>query len=89
MGDFEAMPSGIVESSMRHHPLDLENLTSCLESGGRTMAAGQFYWGGILLKGNGGARSLAQRGWQSRFECIGISQTNCETDKSSRDESRS
>jgi hypothetical protein len=52
------------------------------------MAAGQFYWGGILLKSNGGARSLAQRGWQSRFECIGISQTNCETYKSSRDESR-
>ena len=54
---------GAAESSMRHHPLNLENLTSCPESGGRTMAAGQFYWGGILPKCNGGARSLAQRGW--------------------------
>ena len=53
------------------------------------MAAGQFYWGGILLKSNGGARRLAQPGWQSGFECIGISQPNCETYKSSRYESRS
>ncbi len=52
------------------------------------MAAGQFYWGGILLKSNGGARRWAQRGWQSRYECIGISPPNCETYKSSRDESR-
>ena len=74
---------------MRHHPLNVENLTPCLESGRRTMAAGQFYWGGILLKSNGGARSLAQHGWQSCIECIGISQTNCETDMSSRYESRS
>ena len=73
---------------MRHHPLVLGHLTAGLETGCGTMAAGQFYWGGILLKSNGGARSLAQHGWQSCFECIGISQTNCETYKSSRYESR-
>ena len=74
---------------MRHHPLVLGNLTCCLESGAGTVAAGQFYWGGILPKSNGGARRLAQRGWQSRVECMGTSQPNCETHKSSRYESRS
>ena len=73
---------------MRHHPLVLENLTPIREAGRGTLAAGQFYWGGILLKSNGGARSLAQRSWQLRVECKGTSQTNCETYKSSRYESR-
>ena len=73
---------------MRHHPLVLENLTPIREAGWGTLAAGQFYWGGILLKSNGGARRLAQPGWQSGVECIGTSQPNCETYKSSRYESR-
>jgi hypothetical protein len=73
---------------MRHHPLKLGDLTPCRETGWETMAAGQFYWGGILLKSNGGARRLAQPGWQPGLECIGISQPNCETYKSSRYESR-
>ena len=66
----------------------LSALTTSLESGRGTVAAGQFYWGGILLKSNGGARSLAQRSLQLRVECKGTSQTNCETYKSSRYESR-
>src|SRR4051794_33341042 len=57
-------------------------------SGRGTLAAGQFYWGGILPKSNGGVRSLAQPGWQSGVEYMDISQTNCETYKSSRCESR-
>ena len=73
---------------MRYHPLILNVLTSRPESGWGTVAAGQFYWGGILLKSNGGARRLAQHGWQSCVECKGISQPNCETYKSSRYESR-
>ena len=77
-----------MESSVRYHPLILDDLTSSLESGRGTLAAGQFYWGGILLKSNGGARRLAQRSWQLRVECKGISQPNCETYKSSRYESR-
>ena len=74
---------------MRHHPLILEHLTLAFLPRRGTMAVGQFDWGGLLLKSNGGARWLAQRGWQSRVECIGISQPNCETDMSSRCESRS
>ena len=53
-----------------------------------TVRAGQFDWGGFLPKSNGGARSLAQHGWQLCVERMGISQVNCETYKSSRCESR-
>ncbi len=51
------------------------------------MSDGQFDWGGRLLKGNGGAQRLAQRGRKSRNECKRISQPNCETYKSSSNES--
>ena len=74
---------------MKHHPLMLEQLTSARETGRGTLSAGQFYWGGILPKSNGGVRRLAQRGWQSRDEYMDISQPNCETHTSSRCESRS
>lgn len=36
------------------------------------MSDGQFCWGGILLKSNGGVQSLPHRGWQSREERKGI-----------------
>ncbi len=52
------------------------------------MSGGQFDWGGRLLKCNGGAQRFAQNGWKSFVECKGISELDCETDKSSRDESR-
>ena len=47
---------------MRYHPILMINLTTNYETSRGTVAAGQFYWGGILLKSNGGARSLAQHG---------------------------
>ena len=53
-----------------------------------TVRAGQFDWGGFLPKGNGGALSLAQHGLQPCVECMDRSQVNCETNKSSRCESR-
>ena len=53
------------------------------------MSDGQFDWGGRLLKSNGGVQRLAQRGRKSRSEYKRTSQLNCETHKSSRDESRS
>jgi hypothetical protein len=43
----------------------------------------------ICLKSNGGAPRFPQRGWQSRIECKGIRELNCESDRTSRDESRS
>ena len=53
-----------------------------------TVRAGQFDWGGFLPKSNGGARSLAQHGWQLCVEGMAISQVDCKTYKSSRCESR-
>jgi hypothetical protein len=58
-------------------------------SGSGTMHGRQFDWGGRLPKSNGGARWWAQTGRKSVVECNGISLPDCETDKSSRDESRS
>ena len=54
-----------------------------------TVSGRQFDWGGRLLKGNGGAQRSPQAGWKSASECIGIRGLDCETNKSSRDESRS
>ena len=56
-------------------------------SGWGTMSDGQFDWGGRLLKSNGGVQRLAQRGRKSRNEYKRISQPNCETYKSSSNES--
>ena len=52
------------------------------------MSGGQFDWGGRLLKSNGGAPRYPQYGWKSYNECKGIRVLDCETYKSSRDESR-
>jgi len=57
-------------------------------SGSGTAHGRQFDWGGRLPKSNGGARWWAQTGRKSVVECNGISPPDCETDKSSRDESR-
>ena len=56
-------------------------------SGWGTMSDGQFDWGGRLQKSNGGVQRLAQRGRKSRNEYKRISQPNCETYKSSSNES--
>ena len=57
-------------------------------SGPRTLSGGEFDWGGRLLNGNGGVRRFPQAVWKSAFECKGISRVNCETNKSSRWETR-
>ena len=55
----------------------------------RQLSGGQFDWGGRLQKSNGGAQRLAQHGRKSCKECKRRSQLDCETDGSSRYESRS
>ena len=52
------------------------------------MPGGQFDWGGRLLKSNGGAQRFPQAEWKPVVECKGIRELDCETYKSSRDESR-
>ena len=88
MGDFEAGASALVESPVKYHPYRIRILTQLSESTVGTVPAGQFDWGGFLLKSNGGVQRFSQRGRQSRIECKGIRELNCETYKSSRYESR-
>ena len=59
------------------------------EAGFRTMIGRRFDWGGRLLKSNGGARRSPHSGWKSEHECKGTRRLDCETDRSSRYESRS
>ena len=71
-----------MEPSVKYHPVDCVGLTAIRESGCGTELAGQFYWGGILQKGNGGAQWSAQHGWKSCVECNSISGLYRETYKS-------
>ena len=57
-------------------------------SGRETVSGRQFDWGGRLPKGNGGAQRFPQNGWKPFEECKGRREPDCETDRSSRDESR-
>ena len=59
------------------------------EAGAGTMLGGRFDWGGRLPKSNGGARRSPRGGWKSSYECKGTRRLDCETDMSSRYESRS
>ena len=82
------VPPGIMEPTVKYHPRDGEALTRKSLSASWTPAGGQFDWGGRLPKSNGGVRWWAQNGRKSFGEYNGISLPDCETDKSSRDESR-
>ena len=82
------MLPGISEPSLKYHPCYVSRLTVSRESGHGTVLGGQFDWGGLLQKRNGGVQRYPQRGWQSRSERKGIRVLNCETDRSSRYESR-
>ena len=82
------MFSDIAEPSLKYHPCYISHLTLTRESGQGTVLGGQFDWGGLLQKGNGGVQRYPQRGWQSRIERKGIRVLDCETNESSRCESR-
>ena len=73
-----------MEPPVRYHPLHVAALTP--RRG--TALAGQFTWGGCLLKGNGGAQRSACHGWKPWWTCIRRSRLDCETDRSSRGETR-
>ena len=82
------MALAVLESLVKYHPCSIRILTSTLESGRETVPDGQFDWGGSLLKCNEGVQRFPQDGWQSSLECIGIRKLNCESDRTSRYESR-
>ena len=77
-----------MERPLGYHSLIAAVLTGRRETGFGTVSGGQFDWGGRLLKSNGGAQRFPQDGWKSSYECKGIRELNCETDKSNRCESR-
>jgi hypothetical protein len=80
VGGVDAALLGVVEPTLKYHPCYVSHLTATRESGRRTVSGGQFDWGGLLPKSNGGVQRYTQRGWQSRLEHKGISVLNCETD---------
>ena len=82
------MPPGVGESMLGYHSCNMKVLTCTRESGWGTLSGGQFDWGGRLLKGNGGAQRFPQNGWKPFEEYKGRREPDCETDRSSRDESR-
>ncbi|KDR94357.1 ribonuclease PH [Peptoclostridium litorale DSM 5388] len=77
-----------LEPSLGYHPCSIEVLTMYRETGTGTLSDGQFDWGGRLLKSNGGAQRFPQHGRKSCEECKGIRELDCETYRSSKDESR-
>ena len=74
--------------NVKHHFWLIRILTPGCEASWGTVRAGQFDWGGFLPKSNGGALRYSQLGWQPSDERMGIRVLNCETNKSSRCESR-
>jgi len=77
-----------MERPLKYHPEYALVLTLSRESGQGTVSVGQFDWGGLLQKSNGGVQRYTQPGWQSGVERKGKSVLNCETYQSSRCESR-
>ena len=83
----EVITPVVMESLLGYHPSYIEILTGGHESGHGTLSGGQFDWGGRLLKGNGGAQRFPQHGRKSCKECKRRREPNCETDRSSSNES--
>ena len=77
-----------MESPLGYHPDDAGILTGTHETGYGTLLGGQFDWGGRLLKSNGGVQRFPQSSWKLLEEYKGRREPDCETNKSSRDESR-
>ena len=77
----------IMEPLLGYQPLHARNLTVGVTKL-RTVPGGQFDWGGRLRKSNGGVQRFPQRGQKSREEYKGRRELDCETDRSSRCESR-
>ena len=87
MGRYEAVAPAIAERSLKYHPEYALVLTLSRETGRRTVSVGQFDWGGLLQKSNGGVQRYPQPGRQSGNERKGRRVLDCETDGSSRHES--
>ena len=88
MGDSDAIALAVEESTVKYHPYSIRILILTLETGQLTVTDGQFDWGGSPLNCNEGVLRFPQDGRQSSVECKGIRELNCESDTTSRYESR-
>ncbi len=88
MGGEEVSILVLMEPLLRYHPSTTRILTHDPESGVWTVSGGEFDWGGRLLKSNGGVQRFPQAEWKSASECKGIRELDCETNRSSRVETR-
>ncbi len=88
MGGIEISLVGDMEPTVRYHSGEARILTSTRNPGEGQFQVGSFDWGGRLLKNNGGAQRFPQADWKSAAECKGRRELDCETDKSSRVETR-
>ena len=77
----------IMEPLLGYQPLHARNLTVGVTKL-RTVPGGQFDWGGRLRKSNGGVQRFPQSGQKPLEEYKGRRELDCETDGSSRYESR-
>ena len=80
-------PQDRTETLLGYQPLRARDLTLRVTDSG-TVPGRQFDWGGRLRKSNGGVQRFPQRGQKSREEYKGRRELDCETDGSSRYESR-
>ena len=83
----EGSPLGLPEPTLGYHPSIIGILTERVTIAG-TVLGGQFDWGGRLPKSNGGAQRFPQNGWKPFEECKGRREPDCETNRSSREETR-
>ena len=87
MGGLETPVQAGVEPSLKYHPEYECDLTWTRETGPGTVLAGQFDWGGLLQKSNGGVQRSVQHGWKPCDEYKNINRLYCETHESSSHES--
>ena len=76
-----------MEPTLGYHPSVAGILTRRLTTL-RTISGRRFDWGGRLRKSNGGAQRYPQNGWKPFEESKVRRVLDCETNKSSRYESR-
>ena len=76
-----------MEPTLGYHPLCARILTGIVTTF-RTLPGRQFDWGGRLRKSNGGVQRFPQSGRKPLEEHKGRRELDCETNRSSRCESR-
>ena len=77
------------EATVKYHPALCDALTEMRQTLSRTVAGGQFDWGGRLRKCNGGARMVpSARSVLAPIECNGRREPDGESDSSNRVERR-